>query len=398
MKIRTLVVSILGILAVSSMSSAQDVESPEPGSQESAFQQPSSVGPPQAGPSLGEPPEQAPSQVSRSRRRGTAPGTPTPPAMPPMALRTVQSAPPRSPKEVQIFTLMYINAEEMAALIEDVFRIQVHPDSRGNRLIVNTTGEEMESIQRLIEEMDIPNPEASTPREMQDFVYRIYMFEIASADDRLRPFSMILQVPPDMSTMDLLDVASPHELQISGFCLGDERDRDGKAEILIQGKAASHETLNLIVFDAIPGSRIMELKWDDAETFTHEIEAAQYAGLPEQMQKHIGKFLGDDIRTVGYWFGNVSVSGEVVAPIGPWILNLQLDGASDRMLELNVGVEVPGEKHNFDTRLGHERTDEILTNTIHAKIGKPIIIGYNRESYGTRKMGAMVIIPEVDAL
>ncbi len=29
---------------------------------------------------------------------------------------------------------------------------------------------------------------------------------------------------------------------------------------------------------------------------------------------------------------------------------------------------------------------------IRAKIGKPIIIGYNRESYGTRKMGAMVIV------
>ncbi|MBL7186156.1 MAG: hypothetical protein ISS70_07500 [Phycisphaerae bacterium] len=37
-----------------------------------------------------------------------------------------------------------------------------------------------------------------------------------------------------------------------------------------------------------------------------------------------------------------------------------------------------------------------MSNTIRAKIGKPIIIGYNRESYGTRKMGAMVIVPEAD--
>jgi hypothetical protein len=398
MKIRTLVVAILGILAVSSMSPAQDVEAPEPGSQESVFQQPSSVGPLQAGGSLGERPAQVPSQVSRSRRRGTAQGSVTPPTMPPMALRTVRSAPPKSPTEVRIFALMYINAQEMAGLIEDVFRIKVHPDIRGNRLIVNTTEDEMESIQSLIREMDIPNPEASTPREMQDYVYRIYMFEITSRDDRLRPFSMILQVPPGMSAMGLLDVASPDELQISGFCLSDERDRDGKAEILIQGKALSHETLNLIVYEAIPKSRIIELKWDDAEAFTHEIEAAQHHQLPEKMQSHIERFLGEDIRTVGYWFGNFSVPGEVEAPIGPWILNLQLEAESDRMLGLNVSVEVPGEKHDFDTRLGHEQTHEILSNTIRAKIGKPIIIGYNRESYGTRRMGAMVIVPEVDSL
>jgi hypothetical protein len=66
------------------------------------------------------------------------------------------------------------------------------------------------------------------------------------------------------------------------------------------------------------------------------------------------------------------------------------------MLELNVEVEMPSEMHRFDRRLGYQRNNEILTNTIRTKIGKPIIIGYNRESYGTRKMGAMVILPEED--
>ena len=37
-----------------------------------------------------------------------------------------------------------------------------------------------------------------------------------------------------------------------------------------------------------------------------------------------------------------------------------------------------------------------MSNMIRAKIGQPIIIGYNRESYGTRKIGAMVIVPEAD--
>jgi len=396
MKIRIWVVCILGVLVASSVSLSQDVETPEPGLQEPVFQQTSSVDPPQAEPSFQETPARR--QAPRLRPKDAAPEPPTLPSMRQLAFRTQQPVPP-APTEVRIFDLRYARANDMSNMIYEVFRIKVHSARSLNRLIVNAPKEQMESIQSVIEEMDVPGDDASTSRQMQDFVYRIYMFEIASGDDSLRPFTAILQVPPDnMSTMELLDAARPHELQISGFCLGDERDRDGMAEILIQGRAASHKPLKRIVFEAIPDSRIKELKWDDAETFTHEIEAAQYAGLPEQMQRHIGKFLGDDIRTVGYWFGNLSVPGAVEAPIGPWLLNLQLDLQSDRMLEINVGVEVPGEKHDFDRRLGREQPNEILSNTILAKIGKPIIIGYNRESYGTRRMGAMVIIPEVDSL
>jgi len=35
---------------------------------------------------------------------------------------------------------------------------------------------------------------------------------------------------------------------------------------------------------------------------------------------------------------------------------------------------------------------------VQAKIGKPIIIGYNRDVCGTRTMGAMVILLEADTV
>jgi hypothetical protein len=116
------------------------------------------------------------------------------------------------------------------------------------------------------------------------------------------------------------------------------------------------------------------------------------------VQKYIKKFLGEDIETVGYWFGSSSVPGEVRASIGPWMLHLELEAESDRELELRVEVEVPEKNYDFERRLGRESSDEILSNTIRAKVGRPVIIGYNRESYGARKMGAMVIIPETDQL
>ncbi|MBN1805200.1 MAG: hypothetical protein JW837_08120 [Sedimentisphaerales bacterium] len=46
---------------------------------------------------------------------------------------------------------------------------------------------------------------------------------------------------------------------------------------------------------------------------------------PEQLQKHIQKFLGDNIQTVGYWFGNSSIPGRIEALIGLWKLNLSFD-------------------------------------------------------------------------
>jgi len=372
MKTRALIVCILGVWVFSNVSMAQDVETLEPVSSYEA----------QA--------ESTPRKLFRgSTRQNATPGDRTRGVIP--------ATTSRSPTVLKIFELKYADAEELSGLITNIFRMEVNIDYRLNRVIVNATQEQMESIENLIEAMDVPDLEESTSRDVQNFVYRIYMFETSSGHEAMKSFSMILRTTTRISSQELLDAAADKGLQISEFLQSNDFD-EPEVEILIQGKAASNESLKRLVSVLAPESHILELKWDDDETFTNNIAAAQYTQLPEQMQKHIRKFLGEDIKSVGYWFGNSSVPGEVEAPIGPWILNLRFDIESDRMLELNVEVEVPGEMHHFDRRLGHERSDEILSNTIRAKIGKPIIIGYNRESYGTRKMGAMVIIPEMDTI
>jgi hypothetical protein len=221
------------------------------------------------------------------------------------------------------------------------------------------------------------------------------MFEIPSKDGDMKPFSMILQVPEQFSSKDLLNAAKDENLQISGFHISDESRREQQKNVLIQGKANSDESIQKMV-DSIPESRIQQLKWDNDETFTNNIMAAQYTQLPEQLQKHIRKFLGENIQTVGYWFGNSSVPGEIEASIGPWKLELSLD-KRDSNVELSVNVEVPEGMSNLHYRLGDYRRN-ILSNTMTTKIGRPIIIGYNRQSYGTRKMGAMVILLEADTV
>lgn len=387
MKIRTLIVTILGVLVVSGVSPAQVAEAPEQEPQEPVFQQSDSPGLPQPEPSLVA--EAAPTHGPQApgSRRLTAKPMATPPRVRP-------THPSMSPKVLRIFELKYANAENLASLIMNVFRIDVNIDYRLNRLIVNATQEQMEGVMSLIEAMDVADPKTSTPRRIQNLVYRIYMFETLSGEEDMKPFSMSLEATVQVSPQQLLDAAAEKDVKISEFR---QIDKGSSSDILIQGKAASYESLRRMV-DKLPESNIDELKWDDddAETFTDKIAAAQHTQLPEQMQKHIHKLLGNDIGTVGYWFGNLSVPGEVKAPIGPWTLKLTLDTESDRMLQLNVDVEMPGEMHNFDRRLGRQQNDEILSNAISVKIGQPIIIGYNRESYGTRKMGAMVILSEED--
>lgn len=378
MKIRTLVVAIWGVLVVSSVSSAQEVGPVEPELREPAFSEPKSR------PSVAK--QVAASRLNSvrpPRRSATLPALPTPAA----------SNASKNPMEVSVFKLKYARAVDMAAMIENVFRREIHFDQRLNRLILNATKEETKSIMSLIEEMDVADREASAPREIQDFVYRIYMFEIASGDRDLKPFSMTLRASAQVPPQDFLDATADDGLQISEFLQTDRGLPEPRIQILIQGKAASNASLMRLV-ERIPKPNITELKWDDDETFTDGIAAAQYTQLPEQMQKHIRKFLGNDIRTVGYWFGNLSVPGTVHAPIGPWTLSLVLEPESDSMLELRIDVEMFA-KIAAAGKVSSRRYN-ILSNSIRAKIGKPIIIGYNRESYGTRKMGAMVIIPEPD--
>ncbi len=346
MKMRTLIAVILGVLLVSSLSLSQETPLQEP------------------------------------------------PAKEPPTLRSSSE----SELVTEIVTTEHFPVEELRQLILNIFRIRnIYSDRRSNRLIIQTRKEQMNDILALIKKLDVADSDLARTQAIQNVVHRIYMLEIPSKDVDMKPFSMILQTSPQFSSTELLNAAKDKNLRISGFHLSDERHREQQNDILIQGKAASNESIKQMV-DSIPESRIKELKWDDYETFTNDIAAAQYTQLPEQIQKHIRKFLGEDIQTVGYWFGSSSVPGEIEAPIGPWTLNLSLGPESDRTLELRVDVKVPREMSRFDRRLGRDRDNEILSNTMKAKIGKPIIVGYNRESYGTRKMGAMVILLEADTV
>jgi hypothetical protein len=364
MKTRALFISILGTLVISGLSLSQEPGSAAPPLPESPVQ--------------GTPPQRA--NIDRTR--------------------TTDRSSSGSEMVTKIFVLQNVSVDELQDMLSNVFNInKVYSDRRSNRLIVQATQGQMEEITRLIEMMDVTDSRSAITQAIQNLVYRIYMFEIPSKDQVNKSFSMILQAPAKLPSPELLTVAGEKGIQVSDFLVsnGENEEPDRKVEFLIQGKAPSNESIKQMV-ETIAETQIKELKWDDSTTFTRGIEAAQYSQMPEQVQKYITKFLGENVETVGYWFGSSSVPGKVEAPIGPWILRLELENESDRELELHVEVEAAEQIPHFEKRLERGRSSEILSNTIRVKVGKPIIIGYNRQSYGTRKMGAMVILPEADTI
>jgi len=390
MKIRTVLVAILGIVFMSGMAPAQESASPEP----------ASGGPLVVESTSSEPQQKEPTSVgstsTASRRGRTVQVSGSSSGVRGRAVSRARSS--SGEMVTQIFLLKYYPAAELGILIENIFSIdgeKIHADRSANQLILQATKEQMADIEDLIRELDVAATKLESNQMLENLVYRVFMFEIPSKNQEMKSFSMIIRMPSDKPSSTVLENAAEVEIQISDFQIIDEKNDE--VDILIQGKAPSKKSIDHISA-GISNYQIRELRWDDDETFTRNIEAAHYSRLPAQMQKHIQKFLGEDIITVGYWFGSSSVPGEVEAPIGPWKLRLELRPESDCTLELRVEVEAPEERSDFDRQLGREQSDEILSNTIQAKIGKPIIIGYNRQSYGTRKMGAMVILPEVDTI
>jgi hypothetical protein len=293
-----------------------------------------------------------------------------------------------SQEVVRVVAVKHYPVEQLAEILENLFvgeGTHILVDENVSRLVLQASPQRMKEIVALVEQLDVPS--VSQPAA-QYLVCRIFMLEIPSKSQNGKPFAVVLQTPAPVSSQDMLKAIQGEDLQIGQLAQGSHPWMKGEVPgILIKGLAANNEAIRRMI-EKIPGSSIRELRWDD-ETFTAAVPVAQLSQLPEQLQQHIRKFLGNDIQTVGYWFGNLSFPGEVTAPVGPWELRLRARTAQAGDIHIEIEVTQP-------PQLDVDSPAMILSNSLQGRVGKPIIIGYNRDSYGTRTMGALVIIPEAD--
>lgn len=295
-------------------------------------------------------------------------------------------APADEEVELKIYALRHYPAHLLASILDRLVGgpdVTVMGDEESERLIVAAPPDRLKQIERIIAELDTASARG---RESLQMMYRVYMLELPSQRDDLKPFSIVLERPSQLLPARLLDAVKGPDVQIGSFHQGDE-DEDETWELVIQGRAASKEAVMQIV-EKISESRLKELKWENETLMPPGAEPTQ---LPEQLREHIAKLLGPGAKTVGYWFGNLSVPGTVEAPIGPWVFQMEVEGSPQEQ-EVELAITVVRESPP-----GSGPPWQILSNSVRGNVERPAIIGYNRDHYGVRTMGALVIVPETDS-
>jgi len=287
--------------------------------------------------------------------------------------------------EVRIVALKHCPADELIRILQELSRgdgTNVIVDGNSNRLIIQAKPDRVEGLLNLVRELDVPSTSSGVA---QSLTCRVYMVELLAKQSGLRSFrAELLDSSSHLSLPALVKAAEGKEFLIDAF----RADRT----VEMEGRTASMEVFVEVlkeVLGEVPPEEIEIVKMElDEKKPDLVVPAAQVRELPEPLRQHIHKFLGAEAQTVGYWFGTMSSPGETQAPIGPWSIQLEVKPAQANGLSIHVGV---GEWRG-------DSTYSILSNSIQGKVGKPIIIGYNRESSGTRTMGAMVILLEADTV
>ncbi len=298
-----------------------------------------------------------------------------------MAQAAAQTSPP---PEIRIVALKHYPAHEMMRILQELSRgegANVIVDENSNRLILQAKLDRIEELLNLVHELDVSSP---SPAAAQSLTCRVYMVELLPKQSGLRSFrAELLDYDDRVSLPALVKAAEGREFVIDAF-RADERD----SSVEMEGRTASLGVFTEIlreVLGEIPPDGIARMELDE-KTPDLLVPAAQVHALPEPLRQHIHKLLGTEAQTVGYWFGTMSSPGEIRAPIGPWSIQLEVRTAQTNGLLIEVDV---GEWRG-------DSTYSILSNSIQSKVGKSIIIGYNRQSAGARTMGAMVILLEAD--
>jgi len=279
-----------------------------------------------------------------------------------------------------VFVLRHYPVRELAQIVDMVARdSRFAIDEVSNRLIVTGPSNELDEVATLIQALDVPKVQAV---ESQPMMCRAYMLELASPSSALRPFHIEATGSDPLPSEQVLMVSDGDQLKTERFFQQSPKDTvDWIFDI--EGRAASSDAIQRLVAH-IPSCQIMQLEWSE---HTPVMPTTKVPPLPDSLQKHINRFLGQGAGIVGYWFGSMSVPGTVRAPIGPeWTFSFEVEPSGQEgrlMMDVNVAEMRSGDMW------------EIIGNRIQGKVGRPVIVGYNRDSHGVQTTGALVVIPEV---
>ena len=105
-------------------------------------------------------------------------------------------------------------------------------------------------------------------------IYRIYMLELPSEHEDLKPFSIVLERPSQLPAADLLEAIQYADMQLGAFSQVIAESGGQTWELVIEGRAASNEAVKRML-EKIPESQIMHqsfLEYDPHSRVIPELE------------------------------------------------------------------------------------------------------------------------------
>ena len=279
--------------------------------------------------------------------------------------------------ETKIFFLEFTQAHEMLNILSTVSqKARIAVAESTNALLITAPSAELETMRAVIAALDVSK---RSRIQSQPLMCRVYMIEHLSRSQSWKTFNLDLMIYDEISASQILDSFKVDQLQIERFT---KNNSEGNTLFRFQGQAAPDVDIEKLAKTMIPECEIRSFNCNNKTSLNPTVT---FATLPESLQNHINRLLGKDTEIAGYWFGNLSVPGEIRAPIGPWTLEFEMNPlGTDGLIGLDLSVE-------------EVRGDEVWTiirNSMQTRIGHPVIIGYTREKDGISTTGALVVIPE----
>ncbi|MDP8246159.1 MAG: hypothetical protein P9L94_18900 [Candidatus Hinthialibacter antarcticus] len=335
--------------------------------------------------------------------------------------------------QIRVFQMQHAPVEAILPIMQKLFsgklNISMHPSNRSLIVVGDESGFKLfEDVLRTLD----TEPIAPEPIQTADMAVRVYAIEnqaLSDNDDKVvEEFSMV--------------VTALEELEIENlFTLNDDA-----FEITRLSRTPNEKTYQLygVGFEKGAALRLRDkiVQLGGLKITVDQIEAREPSQtmqpsrieIPQNVQGTLKSLLGNALYVTGYWFGNTSMPGTVEAPLGDWKLVMESADGQDEGFRLDVsvfeqgggnrpmsgiGIRAPvsfksssgtgmmggmgggtGVEMNKTTGAAPftfssgEKDSLILRNAVTGRIGRPIIIGYNRRDNGQNRLGALVIIPE----
>lgn len=323
--------------------------------------------------------------------------------------------------QIRVFPLQYAPVEQILPMMQKLFsgklNIFPHPTNQGLIVVGDESGFKL--FESVLKTLDTPPIEAD-PIETADMALRVYAIEnqpLPNDDKVVEDFSM--EIISDRS-VNLSDIYSLNDesYEISRLIGDPDNNSFQLIGVGFEKGAALKLQERVSHIDGLKVS-IKQIEANDASRSTEPSKVE----IPVNVQGTLRSLLGDGLYVTGYWFGNTSMPGTVEAPLGDWKLVMESADGQDDGFRLDVSVFENRTGFTFNPPRppnpnlqgeGNGQSDDliwngegfsrrryvglseqlILRNAVTGRIGRPIIIGYNRSESGKVRLGALLIIPE----